>query len=93
MSIARRIVVRGRVQGVYFREGMRAEADRLGVSGWMRNLADGSVEAFLQGKPQAVEGLLEWAHRGPPMARVDGVQVKESHPDPGIEGFNRLPST
>lgn len=93
MTIARRIVVRGRVQGVYFRESMRTEADRHGVRGWVRNLADGSVEALLQGEPEAVERLLAWSHQGPPLAQVDGVSITETRPDPGIDGFIRLPST
>ena len=69
----RRICVRGRVQGVGYRYAMRAEAERLGVSGWVRNRADGSVEALLRGEARALEALIVWARRGPPGARVDEV--------------------
>ena len=68
----------GRVQGVWFRESMRNEAEGLGVTGWVRNLPDGSVEAVIQGSTEAVDVLLEWAHTGPPMARVERVIVDEA---------------
>jgi acylphosphatase len=68
-----RLLIRGRVQGVSYREALREEAVRLGVTGWVRNLADGSVEAVLQGKPDDVGALTAWARRGPPAARVESV--------------------
>jgi len=70
--------IHGRVQGVWFRESMRAEAERLGVAGWVRNTPDGMVEAVVQGPAAAVEALLEWAHVGPPLARVDRIEVGEA---------------
>ncbi|MGB0651711.1 MAG: acylphosphatase [Thermoplasmatota archaeon] len=71
MTPAVHLLVTGKVQGVYFRESTRAEADRLGVSGWVRNLTDGRVEALLAGPGEAVEALVAWCHHGPPAARVD----------------------
>lgn len=68
----------GRVQGVWFRESMRGEAERLGVTGWVCNRADGSVEAVIQGSTEAVNALLEWTKTGPPMARVERVIVGEA---------------
>ena len=68
-----RLVIMGKVQGVWFRESMRAEAERLGVTGWVRNCADGSVEAVTQGDDAAVDAVLAWAHTGPPLARVERV--------------------
>lgn len=65
--------ITGRVQGVWFRESMRQEADRLGITGWVCNRADGSVEAVIQGVDEAVDALLAWTHKGPPMARVEQV--------------------
>lgn len=68
----------GRVQGVGFRESMRVEAERLGVTGWVSNRADGSVEAMIQGPSVAVSALLDWVKIGPSMARVDRVIASES---------------
>lgn len=70
--------IEGRVQGVWFRESMRREAERLGVTGWVRNAADGSVEAVVQGADEAVDALIEWARTGPPLARVDRVTQKNT---------------
>ncbi|OZD46465.1 acylphosphatase [Rhodococcus sp. 06-1477-1B] len=72
------ITVSGRVQGVGFRFSLRAEAERLGVHGWVRNRRDGSVEAVLVGDPDAVESVIAWAHDGPAGARVDDLDVLES---------------
>ena len=60
------LLIHGRVQGVWFRESMRSEAERLGVAGWVRNAPDGSVEAVVQGPAEAVDALIEWARNGPP---------------------------
>ena len=88
--MARRLLIRGRVQGVNYRESMRWEAERLGVTGWVRNLRDGSVEAVVDGDPAAVEAIIAWARRGPPSARVTGVEVSE---DAGtFAQFERLPT-
>jgi acylphosphatase len=90
----RQIRVKGRVQGVGFRDALRTEALRLRVSGWVRNRADGSVEALLQGDEAAVDRLVGWAHRGPALARVETV---EEHPvaagfDHAYSGFERWPT-
>ena len=85
--------IRGVVQGVGFRYAMREEALRLGVSGWVRNRADGSVEALLQGEPRAVETLVAWAGNGPPAARVLEVQASEAEPQARPSGgFDLLPT-
>jgi len=70
----RRIRVKGRVQGVGFRYALRDEAERLGVTGWVRNCADGSVEALLQGQTRAIEQLIAWARRGPRAAHVSALE-------------------
>ncbi len=80
-KVTRRLVARGRVQGVWFREGMRQEAARLGITGWVRNRMDGSVEAVVQGSPGAVEAMLAWAHRGPEAAHVASLEVSEAAGD------------
>ena len=79
-------VVSGRVQGVGFRWSARAEAQRLGVSGWVRNLPDGTVEAEVEGDEGSVAGMLAWLHRGPPGSHVTGVQT-ETLPASGATGF------
>ncbi len=73
--------IEGRVQGVFFRVSTRQVARSLGVTGWVRNLPGGAVEAFLQGAPDAVERALDWCREGPPGARVDRVQVRSADAD------------
>jgi acylphosphatase len=73
-STAVDLVVTGRVQGVFFRAAMREQADRLGVTGWVRNEPDGSVRAHLEGPSEAVETLVAWCAQGPPAARVEDVR-------------------
>lgn len=72
---ARRLVVRGLVQGVGFRHATRGAAQRLGLRGWVRNCADGSVEAVALGDDDQLDALERWARLGPPAARVDSVDV------------------
>jgi acylphosphatase len=72
-----RVVVSGRVQGVWFRESTRRRAEELGVGGWVRNLPDGRVEACFEGAPAAVEAAVAFVRRGPPLARVDEASVEE----------------
>jgi len=70
------IVVRGRVQGVFFRASAQQEGLRLGLTGEVSNLPDGSVEAIVEGSKRAVEDFVAWCRRGPPSAEVEDVQVK-----------------
>ena len=81
--IARRVRVTGQVQGVFFRAWARDEARRLGVSGWVRNCADGSVEAQVEGDEGAVAQLIGRLHSGPPGAQVSDVQVDNAEPENG----------
>jgi acylphosphatase len=81
-----RVVVSGRVQGVWFRESCRDAAVAAGASGWVRNLADGTVEAVFEGPEAAVERVVAWCREGPPRARVDEVQVTAEAPV-GEAGF------
>lgn len=80
MATAVRVKVRGLVHGVSFRATMARLATDLGVRGWVRNLPDGSVEAFLEGDERNVKRVVEWAKSGPPRARVDRVQVAPASP-------------
>jgi acylphosphatase len=79
--VTRRLLVTGRVQGVGFRESMRITAVSLGVSGWVRNLRDGRVEAVVCADLVAVEAIVAWAQRGPPAARVERVEVEPADGD------------
>ncbi|MET1052217.1 MAG: acylphosphatase [Mycetocola sp.] len=85
-DIRRHALISGRVQGVGFRYWARGEAERLGVRGWVRNRADGSVEAELEGDPAAVGAMLDSLRHGPPGAVVDGIDVTDRPPggDPGF---------
>jgi acylphosphatase len=85
--IAHHVTIRGLVQGVGFRWSLRREAARLGLAGWVRNRADGSVEARVQGDAAAVDRLLVWCERGPPGSRVEAVESAPAEPDPGFSGF------
>lgn len=82
-----RIEITGHVQGVGFRYAMRAEARRHGVSGWVRNRRDGSVEALLQGEADAVRALVDWARQGPPGARVAEVRAAAADDTALVHGF------
>lgn len=90
----RQIRVKGRVQGVGFRDALSAEARRLGVKGWVRNRADGSVEAVLQGDEDAVARVVAWARSGPPLARVSTLVEQEVEPafDRAYPSFERWPT-
>jgi len=90
--IARRIVVRGRVQGVGFRYAMVDVAERHGATGWVRNRRDGTVEAFVQGDPAAVDAIVAWCRRGPPAARVDAVEASDAAVNPAHATFSSAPT-
>jgi acylphosphatase len=84
--IRNHLLISGQVQGVCFRDSYRRMALQRGVSGWVRNLPDGRVEAVLEGPPEEVHALVDWAHRGPDAATVTGVAVREERPE-GLGGF------
>jgi acylphosphatase len=85
-TIARRLVIHGRVQGVFFRDTMRRVAEDAGVSGWATNSNEGTVQAHVEGPPQGVERVVEFAHAGPDRARVERVEVDEADVQ-GLSGF------
>ncbi len=85
--IRRRVIVRGLVQGVFFRDSTRRLAQRLSVTGWVANRPDGAVEAVFEGEADAVERLVAFSREGPRGAQVDSVQVEEEEPEQ-LTGFS-----
>ena len=75
--VRRHIFLSGRVQGVFFRENTKNKAKELGVFGWIKNLADGQVEAVFEGSKEDIEQIIEWVKKGPPLAKVEKVEVLE----------------
>jgi acylphosphatase len=90
-----RLSIRGRVQGVGFRDALSLQARRHGIDGWVRNRRDGSVEALIHGPHRAVEALIQWSHHGPPAAHVEAVERRPAEAGESATlqpGFRRLPT-
>ncbi|MDQ3679864.1 MAG: acylphosphatase [Actinomycetota bacterium] len=85
--VRRRVLVEGDVQGVFFRDECRKEAERAGVAGSAHNRSDGRVEVVLEGDSAAVERMLDWCRRGSSRSEVTGVEVSEEEPE-GLSGFD-----
>jgi acylphosphatase len=92
MALQARLTISGRVQGVGYRDWVMTTALRLGLTGWVRNRTDGSVEALIVGNEEMVGQMIEACRRGPPMARVDEIDVEPVDLDILPEGFTRLPT-
>jgi acylphosphatase len=84
--VRRRVLAHGSVQGVFFRDSVRREASRRGVSGWAKNCGDGSVESVFEGEPDAVEAMVEFVRKDPGHSSVEHVDVSEEEPE-GLSGF------
>ena len=89
-TITRRVTIHGRVQGVGFRYHFNHAARELGISGWVRNRRNGTVEAMVSGTPAQIASMIEWAKRGPPSAVVERVEVAEASET--FKGFQTLPT-
>jgi acylphosphatase len=85
--VRKRVVVSGHVQGVFFRDSTRREAQRRGVAGWARNCGDGSVEAVFEGPPDAVAALVDFTRAGPGHSQIDELDVESEEPE-GLHGFD-----
>lgn len=94
MTVTRHLRISGRVQGVGYRDALCSEALAHGVSGWVRNRRDGTVEAVVQGSAAATDAVIAWAHRGPPAARVAAVEVQDAAAEHAraYAGFDWLPT-
>jgi acylphosphatase len=90
MLFTRHLVIHGRVQGVWYRESMRLEAESLNVTGWVRNRDDGAVEAVVQGEEAAMAALIAWCRKGPPAARVEDIEITEA--EGAFSRFERKPN-
>ena len=90
-TVSVRLHIQGRVQGVWYRGWAVAEAEALGLAGWVRNRRDGSVEALISGPEPAVRAMIERCHRGPPAARVERIIEGVASESPG-PGFRQLPT-
>jgi acylphosphatase len=90
--VSRRLRIHGRVQGVWFRESMRKEAEARGITGWVRNRLDGTVEATVQGVPADVDSLIAWARQGPRDAQVRRVEVEDDSGGDVFAAFEKRPS-
>ena len=88
--MVKHLSIHGNVQGVGFRYHFSEQAQRLGIAGWVRNRRGGSVEAMIEGTPEAVEALLAWARLGPPAARVERVEVNAA--EGAFAGFELRPT-
>jgi len=86
----RRLVVTGLVQGVWYRGSMVAQAQAIGVTGWVRNRSDGGVEAIVAGSAEQVAAIINWTRQGPPGARVDHVAVEMAHGE--FTAFEQVPN-
>lgn len=91
LNVQVRVVIKGRVQGVFYRNWTVENATQLGLKGWVRNRRDGSVEALYSGNPDVVQEMEQRCRRGPPDAMVTGLEVFPSSDDPG-SGFKRKPT-
>jgi acylphosphatase len=81
------LLISGRVQGVFYRASCRREAEALGLTGWVRNLPDGRVEALVQGPKETVEAMVAWCYRGPDEAQVTNIDVAYEDPRDDLSGF------
>lgn len=87
MIITKHVVVKGRVQGVFFRDYTRKQAIQHNLTGWVRNLPDGSVEALFYGEEKMVSDILSWLKQGSPQSRVDSVHSDDIHSDETFPSF------
>ena len=92
MSLQARLTITGRVQGVGYRDWAMSAAQRLGITGWVRNRADGAVEALIVGDEAAVGSMIDACRRGPSMARVDNLDIEPVDLDILPQGFTQLPT-
>jgi acylphosphatase len=89
MRVSKLLRIHGQVQGVFYRESMRQEARRLGITGWVRNRKDGTVEALVQGEDGPVSEMINWCRQGPPMAAVSDIEIRTASEEVALKEFLR----
>jgi len=82
------VIISGRVQGVWFRASTKNKAEQLGINGWVRNTTNGNVEAVFEGDEKIIEEMLEWCNHGPPLAKVDNVEVEKQSVSDEFDKFS-----
>jgi acylphosphatase len=82
------VIISGKVQGVWFRVNTKQKAEQLGLTGWVRNTYDKNVEAVFEGEETLIQEMLEWCHRGPPLSKVENVEVKNESPTHNFDSFS-----
>ena len=87
MKTSVHVAISGRVQGVWFRSSTKQKAEQLGLTGWVKNTADGNVEAIFEGEKDMVRKMIEWCHQGSPLAKVINVEVKNQESTNSFDSF------
>ena len=82
------VLISGRVQGVFFRANTKQQAEMFGLSGWVRNTNDGKVEAIFEGEEEMLDKIIKWCYKGPPLSKVEKVDVKKQEPTNEFEDFS-----
>ena len=90
MKIQLHVMISGRVQGVWYRANTKQKAEELGLTGWVKNAADGNVEAVFEGEESTVDEMIAWCRVGPPLAQVDDVKIIRKRVDGEFIGFTIL---
>ena len=88
MKLNVHVIISGRVQGVWFRANTKQKAEQLGLTGWVRNTSDGCVEAVFEGEERLIKEMIEWCNKGPSLAKVEKVEVKNQNLIEGFDGFS-----
>jgi len=88
MKINVHVIISGKVQGVWFRSSTKQKAEQLSITGWVKNAHDGCVEAIFEGEENKVNELIQWCHHGPPLSKVDKVEIKNQNPTNGFDDFS-----
>jgi acylphosphatase len=82
------VLIIGRVQGVWFRASTKQKAEQLGITGWVRNTDGGNVEAVFEGDEKQIQDMIEWCHQGPPLSKVENVEIKNQDPTNSFDDFS-----